>query len=219
MDALELMRKRFSVRSYLDRSISTEHLEALRREVELCNAESGLHIQLCLKQDKVFDSFLAHYGNFKNARNYIALVGRKGPKLLEDCGYYGERLVLLMTGLGLGSCWIAGTYKKKACELEISENEKLVCIISFGYHESAYKAHRSRSIEQLSSTDSEVPDWFRRGMEAAILAPTAMNQQKFRISLTGGKLGIRAGAGFNTKLDLGIVKYHFELASGHKFEG
>jgi hypothetical protein len=60
-----------------------------------------------------------------------------------------------------------------------------------------------------------MPDWFRRGAEYALLAPTAMNQQKFRLEKTGERT-VRASAGLGpyAALDLGIVKYQFEQAAG-----
>ena len=60
---------------------------------------------------------------------------------------------------------------------------------------------------------SELPDWFERGVKAALLAPTAMNQQKFKFCLDGTKVTLKKGRGFETKIDFGIVKYHFEAAA------
>lgn len=59
-----------------------------------------------------------------------------------------------------------------------------------------------------------MPDWFRKGVEAALLAPMAMNQQKFFLTLAGERVLAKAGTGFCTKMDLGIVKYHFEIGAG-----
>lgn len=74
------------------------------------------------------------------------------------------------------------------------------------------------TLAALVSECNSMPDWFSKGMEAALLAPTAMNQQKFYITLENGKVSAKAGRGFYTKMDLGIVKYHFEVATGHKVE-
>ena len=63
-------------------------------------------------------------------------------------------------------------------------------------------------------TEGPAPYWFRKGVEAALLAPTAMNQQKFKFTLRGDTVSAKAGMGFYTKVDLGIVKYHFELGAG-----
>ena len=52
-----------------------------------------------------------------------------------------------------------------------------------------------------------------------MLSPTAVNQQKFLISYDGKKLSAKVnGRGFFSKVDLGIVKCDFELASGHTFD-
>ena len=62
-----------------------------------------------------------------------------------------------------------------------------------------------------------MPEWFKAGMDAALLAPTAMNQQKFKFELlSDGSVKASCGTGFYTKLDLGIVRYHFEAASKKK---
>ena len=71
----------------------------------------------------------------------------------------------------------------------------------------------AEAMEQLLQM---LPDWFQKGVKAALLAPTAMNQQKFQFILNGSQVSAKAGYGFYTKLDLGIVKYHFELGSGRK---
>ena len=59
-----------------------------------------------------------------------------------------------------------------------------------------------------------MPDWFKNGIDAALLAPTAMNQQKFVFSLNGDVVSAKAGVGFYSKIDLGIAKYHFEVGAG-----
>ena len=68
--------------------------------------------------------------------------------------------------------------------------------------------------QEVSNIDGSSPRWFRSGVAAALLAPTAMNQQKFYLTLSEDKVTAKAKAGFYTKLDLGIVKYHFELGAG-----
>lgn len=92
--------------------------------------------------------------------------------------------------------------------------EKLCCVIALGYGETQGVAHKSKPIEQLCRVKGDMPDWFKRGMEAVVLAPTAMNQQKFLISLDGNKVNAKALTAFYSKLDLGIVKYHFEVGAG-----
>ncbi|MBC3889581.1 nitroreductase [Acetobacterium paludosum] len=215
MENLELMKARHSVRAYNERKLEGEPAHILNSLIDECNKESGLHIQLCLNEPQAFDGLLSHYGKFSNVNNYIALVGKKSKELDEQLGYYGEKIVLKATELGMGSCWVAGTYSKSKCRCTIEKGEKLVCVIAIGYFDKDGIPHKTKSIEELSHVNANMPEWFRRAMEAAQLAPTAMNQQKFLISLNGNTVIAKAGKGFLTKLDLGIVKYHFELGAGH----
>ncbi len=210
----EAVKDRHSVRSYTDRKIESEVLEQLRRTVDGCNRESGLHIQLCTDEPNAFAGTMAKYGKFKNVKNYIALVGKKATDLDEKCGYYGEKIVLEAQALGLNTCWVALTYSKGKSAAVVGAGEKQLMVIALGYGETNGVSHKLKTIEELSSVAGSMPDWFRNGMEAAQLAPTAMNQQKFTLELDGNAVKALPGSGFYTKVDLGIVKYHFELGAG-----
>lgn len=145
--------------------------------------------------------------------NYI---GKKSADLDEKCGYYGERLVLKAQQLGLNTCWVAMTYKKISGAFKVGNGEKLVVVISLGYGKTQGVGHKVKSIKQVSNVSAETPNWFKEGVEAALLAPTAMNQQKFTLTYDNDKVSAKAGNGFYTKLDLGIVKYHFEIGAGNE---
>lgn len=216
MDILEIMKARHSVRQYSGKKIEGGIRKILTELVNECNRESGLNIQLIFDEPKCFDGVMAHYGKFSGVENYIALVGKKGPGLDEKAGYYGEKLVLKAQELGLNTCWVAMTHGKSIAE--IMKDEKLACIIALGYGTTQGVAHKNKPVEQLCNCASGMPDWFSKGMEAALLAPTAMNQQKFYITLENGTASAKAGKGFYTKMDLGIVKYHFEAAACRKLE-
>lgn len=216
MDILEIMKARHSVRQYSGKKIESGIREKLTALVSECNEESGLNIQIFFDEPKCFNNMMAHYGKFDGVENYIALVGKKGADLDEKAGYYGERLVLKAQELGVNSCWVALTHGKSAAK--IGKGEKLACIISLGYGVAQGTAHKNKPLDQLCNCASGMPDWFAKGMEAALLAPTAMNQQKFYIALKDGRAFCRAGKGFYTKMDLGIVKYHFEAVTGHKVD-
>ena len=214
MDLMEAMRARHSVRQYEDKQLTEAHLAALRTELDACNREGGLHIQLAAGEPKAFNSMMAHYGKFSGVTNYFALIGPKGPALEETCGYYGERLVLLAQQLGLNTCWVAMTYKKVPGAFQVSSGEKLTVVIALGYGKTQGVAHKSKPFSDVAVCDGAVPDWFRAGVEAALLAPTAMNQQKFQFSAQGNQVSAKAGRGFYSKIDLGIAKYHFEVGAG-----
>ena len=214
MDLMKAMRERHAVRSYEDRAIEGEVKKELLSFIWQCNRESGLHMQLVTDEPRAFDGFMAHYGKFSGVKNYIAMVGKKGADLEETCGYYGEKVVLKAQELGLNTCWVAMTYSKVKNAFQVENGEKLCCVIAVGYGTTQGVSHKVKGIEELSETQGDMPQWFRNGMEAAQLAPTAMNQQKFTLTLNGNRVSAKVGKGFYTKLDLGIVKYHFEVGAG-----
>lgn len=216
MTVLEAIKKRHSVRRYTDRSIGEDLIGAIQSEIIECNSLGGLHIQLITDEPNAFSGFAAQYGKFSGVRNYLALVGKESANLEERVGYYGERIVLKAQQLGLNTCWVALTFNKKKCPALIEKGEKLVCVISLGYGETQGIPHKSKPIESLCKTDRYMPDWFRSGMEAVMLAPTAVNQQKFLFTLSGNTVGAEETGGINSKIDIGIVKYHFEIGAGKK---
>ena len=215
MEALELMKQRHSVRQYKPRAIEPEKRAALNDLCSELNQKAALSIQIVYDEPNCFDSFMAHYGKFSGVHNYIALIGKKSPKLEETLGRCGEQLVLKAQELGLNTCWVAMTHGKSRAV--VGPGEKQVCLISLGYGETQGVAHRSKPMQALCRCAGPMPEWFEKGMTAAMLAPTTMNQQKFRFELRAdGTVKAACGSGFYTKLDLGIVKYHFEAAAGKK---
>ena len=215
MDIKTAIKERRSIRKYKDIQIEEDIRTALDELAKECNEESGLNIQIIYDDPDCFNSFLAHYGKFKNAVNYLALVGNKSDEKLDElCGYYGEKIVLEAQGMGLNTCWVAMTYKKGKVVPQIGDGEKMYIVIALGYGKTQGQSHKMKSIAAVSDQTEESPEWYRRGIRAALLAPTAVNQQKFRFTRNGDKVSVRAGLGFYTKIDLGIVKYNFEAAAG-----
>lgn len=211
---MEAIRARHSVRQYQNKPLEPETIAALEQEIDACNGESGLHIQLITKEPKAFGGFMARYGSFSGVENYLALVGKKGAELEEKCGYYGESLVLKAQQLGLNTCWVALTYSKGKTSFAVAPGETLCIVISLGYGKNQGVPHRSKTADEVTGAEGPFPEWFQRGIESALLAPTAVNQQKFWFSLAGDCVTAKAGIGFYTKIDLGIAKYHFEIGAG-----
>lgn len=213
MELAKAMKERHSVRRYTDKPIEQGALKALQDEIDFCNKEGNLHIQLVKDEPKAFDGFMAHYGKFSGVQNYIVLIGKKCPNLDEKCGYYGEYLALKAQQLGLNTCWVAMSYKKVPSAFKVDRGEKLTVVIALGYGEKQGVPHTSKKPTEVSNSVMSSPDWFKKGVEAALLAPTAMNQQKFSFIYSDGKVTAKAGFGFYTKVDLGIAKYHFDVGS------
>lgn len=217
MTTQEAIIARHSVRRYQEKPIEAEIIKQLNEEIALCNQEGGLHIQLVTDEPKAFSSKMATYGKFSGVSNYLAMVGPKGAD--EAIGYYGERLVLLAQTLGLNSCWVGLSFTRQPDRYQVPNGEKLHCVISLGYGLNPGVQHPMRAMEKFVKLngDGEMPDWFRRGMEAVMLAPTAVNQQKFEFELVNDHT-VAARARFTLigygQMDLGIAKYHFEVAAG-----
>ena len=119
MTLMDTIKNRHSVREYTDKKLETEIIASLEEEISRCNSDSGLHIQLAVDEPEAFGGLMAHYGNFRNVKNYLVIAGRQEPLLEEKAGYFGERLVLKAQQLGLNSCWVAVTYRKGKCRCQL----------------------------------------------------------------------------------------------------
>ena len=216
MDLLAAIHARHSVRSYIDRPIEGEASDVLRLAVKKASEGSGLEFQLHLEEPDAFSCLLARLGKFRGVRNYIAAVGPKGGsrELSELCGYYGEQVVLMAQAVGLNTCWVGLTCRRRPEALGLSAGQRPYIVIAVGYGEDQGVPHVSRPRERVMKASGPVPEWFARGVDAALLAPTAMNQQKFLLELDGDRARATAGLGFYSSMDLGIVKRHFEIGSG-----
>ena len=217
MTLQEAIKARHSVRKYTDKPIESAKVATLRADIERVNAESGLNIQLALDEPKAFSTGMWKYGQFSGVRNYFVMAGPKGKEAEEKIGYYGERLVLLAQTLDLNTCWVGLTYKKIPGTYTLREGDIVHCVIALGYGSIPGVQHPLKPIEQFYESEGIPPKWFQDGMEAAMLAPTAVNQQKFKFILHDGNK-VEAKTSFSmagyTNIDLGIVKYHFELGAG-----
>ena len=214
MELLNAIKQRHSVRSYLDKPIDTDVRDELRKYIDKCNQEGNLHIQLIENEPQAFAKGLFHYGLFSNVKNYIALVGKEDSTFDERCGYYGEKIVLKAQMLGLNTCWVGGTYKKIESVVDLKPGEKFLMVIAIGYGENQGREHKYKKVKDLSIGYPELPDWFIKGVEAVAMAPSALNQHSYRFGLRDEKLFVYIGLGIELDTDIGIAKYHFEVASG-----
>lgn len=217
MTEIEALRDRHSVRKYQDRPLDENAVKALNDKISKLNEKGNLHMQLVINERKAFKGFLS-YGSFSNVSNYIMVVGKKSDSLEYRAGYYGEKLVLYAQSIGLNTCFVGLTYKKIDGAFKVAGDEKIVLCIAIGYGEAdGYRSHKIKRPDQVSNISAQSPEWFKEGVEAALLAPTAINQQKFYFEyvpqdkvkpIKGSSL-----AGY-TKIDLGIAMYNFEVGAG-----
>ena len=221
MTLLEAIQARHSVRAYQGRPLTDADAQALQEKIDEVNRIGRLHIQLIRNEPKAFLGPFARYGKFRGVTDYLVMAGVKADDLDERIGYYGEQLVLLAQTLGMNTCWVGLSYTKIPNTYVLNDGEVIQAYISIGYGATQGVSHKIKRVDQVSNVSDSTPDWFRRGVEAALLAPTAINQQKFSfeyMGMTEGRHLVRAKKGFSlvgyTHMDLGIAKYHFEIAAG-----
>ncbi len=213
MNLNEAIIARHSVRKYQDKPIEKEIAEKLQIFIEDKAEKSGVKITLQLNEPGAFGSGMATYGKFENCKNYITFVGKKEDE--EKCGYYGEQIVLYAQQLGLNTCWVALTYNKSKIVYDADKGEKLLIVIALGYGQTQGHPRPTKTMEELCRIkNTDTPDWFRNAMEAVMLAPTAINQQKFIFYLDGNNVAAKTLLGFYARIDLGIAKLHFEIGAG-----
>lgn len=218
----EAIKARHSVRAYKAQLLAEDIVKVLEKEIEEQNRQGHLHIQLVKNEPKAFQGKLAKYGKFSNVTNYLVMAGQKAEDLDERIGYYGEHLVLLAQTLGLNTCWVGLSYSKIPGTYVLEEGEVIKAYIAIGYGETQGVGHKIKTVGKASNASDITPSWFRKGVEAALLAPTAVNQQKFFFEYVPAKdskpVQVIAKRNFSligyTQLDLGIAKYHFEVGAG-----
>jgi nitroreductase len=220
MTLLEAIESRHSVRKYLHKPLEQDIIDQIQAKVDECNTQGRLHIQLVTNETKAFTGIFA-YGSFSGVENYLVMAGKKEEGLDERIGYYGEQFVLLAQQLGLNTCWAGLSYRKVKGAYDLRQDEKIACMIALGYGENHGVKHKIKTAEQVSNASDLTPTWFNEGVKAALLAPTAVNQQKFSFEYLGNKNGhhlVKADKGFSmigyTHMDLGIAKLHFEIGAG-----
>lgn len=221
MTILEAIEARHSVRAYKEQPLTEDVVRVLEEKIECFNQEGKLHIKLVTNEPKAFKGTLAKYGKFKNVSNYLVMAGKKSDDLDERVGYYGEHLVLLAQMLGLNTCWVGLSYSKVPGTFVLANDEKIACYIALGYGETQGASHKVKTIAQVSNVSDITPSWFKRGVQAALYAPTAINQQKFYfeyVRVENNQHKVLAKKGFSlvgyTHMDLGIAKCHFEIGAG-----
>ena len=221
MTLQEAIQARHSVRAFIEKPLTEDVVKVLQEKIAEVNREGNLHIQLIQNEPKAFQGKLAKYGKFRQVQNYFVMAGRKADDLDYRIGYYGEQLVLLAQTLGLNTCWVGLTFSKIPGTYVLNEGETIQAYIALGYGETQGVSHKIKTVEQVSNINDNSPSWFRKGVEAALLAPTAVNQQKFSFEYVGmvnGHHQVRAKKVFSlvgfTQMDLGIAKYHFEIGAG-----
>ena len=218
MITVETIRERHSVREYDGKPLAQAEFDALGAVVEECARESGLDIQLVGDNPEVFN-VIARFGLIRGCRTHVAFVvddaKAGGVAVDEVIGYWGQKIVLAAQDMGLNTCWCALCSRKKSRAV-VAPGKRVRLVIAVGHGKTQGFPRKTKSVGALSSIEcAKAPAWFAAAMEAAQLAPTAMNNQNFKITLLSDGKTVRIEApqsGLNV-IDEGIVRCNFEIAA------
>ena len=216
MDMKQAMSERHMVRKYTDKPISIEVVQEINEHLSDVNAKYSTDIQLIRDDNTAFNAAIKLV-LAKGVRNYFILAGKAAPDLRERLGMAGADLMLFCQTLGLNTWWVGGTYSHAKIAHKAPRDD-VIGIIAVGYGATQGKPHKSKSAQEVATYEGSEPEWFKNGVKAALLAPTALDKQAFKIKGVGDEVSITYEPGTFSGEDLGLVKYHFALgASDHPF--
>ncbi|MEW6142067.1 MAG: nitroreductase family protein [Chloroflexota bacterium] len=230
-----LERRRSHRRFDLRQVISSERLAALKRVCgEFRPFPAARSVLVTDSPEDVFKGVVGSYGKVTGARTCIAFIGdMTNPNVQEMAGYTGEGIVLEATALGLNTCWVGGFFRPEVTGklAGTRENERVLAVTPVGYaklspsvHEAVMSGfgrhHRRELLSKLVSglEESRWPEWVRAALEAARLAPSAVNRQPwmFRVEPEAITVSVRLRGpdfGVSKRLDCGIAMLHIELGA------
>ena len=208
----EAMRERHTVRKFTDKEIPKDIKSKLNTRVFANNEKYSVSIRFMIDDTNAF-GFLTKAFLTKGVKNYFILSGGNIFTTDEKLGYCGTDLMLYAQTLGLNTWWVGGTYNKRYINRNAT-GDKVLGLIAVGYGETQGVPHKSKSVNEVCKYEGDMPEWFKNGVEAALLAPTALNKQAFLIEGKENNVALSCDNGIFAGVDKGIIKYHFELGAG-----
>jgi nitroreductase len=203
------MKRRYSCRRYQDKPIAPETQSALS-EFLASNGVGPLgaraRFKLIASTDENVRSLkgLGTYGMIKNPSGFIVGAVEKGPRDCEDFGYLMENAILRATALGLGTCWLGGSFTQSgfAKKIGLASNELLPAVTSVGY---SVEENKTRDwVRKSAGASSRIPEEklffvggfdhpitdelsgpYQEALERVQWGPSASNRQPWRIVRTG----------------------------------
>lgn len=227
---------RRSKRDYLTKLIETEKIELLNKLAEDINKTTeGIRIVLVNQSSEgIFKGMVGSYGKISDTPAYALFIGNTEDKNVEEkIGYYGESYILELTRLGLGSCWVGGTYDPKVAgkAIELASNEKIYSVTPVGYPKAEVKISerllkiivKSDKRKKLSeicedSVKKVLPEWVQISLEAGRAAPSAINRQPWYFYADEKSIKVAVdkedrGHNYSRRLDCGIAMLHIEVGA------
>ena len=195
------MHERHMVRKYLDKPIPADIVETLNDRIRKLNNDHGIEMKLITEDKSAFSTVVR------------LILGKEADDLSEKLGYASADIMLFAQTLGLNTWWVGGTFNR-GIQSQVSPDDKVIGVVAIGYGATQGIPHKSKKPEEVSSYIGETPKWFKDGITAALLAPTALNRQPFNIIGDGNRVAITCEGGIFAGANLGLVKYHFEIGAG-----
>ena len=240
----EFLRSRHSVRRFSSRPIEPATANAVKAAITMVNThEAGMHFELITDDSTPFEGFKASYGMFHGVRNYICAVADISfPDAQERAGYFAEQIVMKCVELGLGTCFVGGTYDQSRVKTVLRVDRRILFIIALGYAEEKQQTFLSGLAMKMTHRHDRQPEdffvateamdfaeacrrlpWLEDGLKGLASAPSALNKQPVRIRPARdaeGNLTVAASAegGEKTLVDLGIGKYNFGQAADGEWD-
>ena len=243
MSCIDLMKKRVSVRTYSDIELSSDILDKVNKTIADAANPFGAETRFVLLSNENVKGRLGTYGFIRGPKSFIAGCVKEGQKNLEGYGYAFEKIILELTGLGLGTCWLGGTFQrgKFSKSIGLEEGEILPAATPFGYAGSSKSltekivaagagARTRKSFDELFFEEDflvplkDIGEDLKTSLEMVRIAPSASNKQPWRALRQGGDIhfylaktrnysGNTAFGFCMQRIDLGIAACHFDLAA------
>ena len=211
MTLKEAMRARHMVRKYTDKPLPADIVAQLNQRVEENNQKHHTDIHLMLNDTNAFPCIVKLL-LAKGVNNYFIMAGDEAPDLDERLGYVGADLMLYAQTLGLNTWWVSGTFSRKNAKAIVGD-KAVLGVVAVGYGATQGVQHKLKPASEVSAYEGLAPQWFTEGVEAALLAPTALNKLSFFVKGQGNKVTLTYKEGAFSGVDKGLVKYHFELGA------
>ena len=225
---------RHSRRQFLSTQLTAEsHLRAYA--AELSASMPGVRVEFITENpEKVFKGIVGSYGKVKGAPAYAAFIGDlTDANVQEKLGYVGEAFILEATALGLGTCWIGGFFNPEiaASQTATTPNEQVLAVTPVGHINREYSLaekimsgfstlHKRKDLASLCSgmDPSQYPEWVKTALEAARLAPSAVNRQPWRFVVDEYSIKVTEDQktlpyNISKRLDCGIAMLHLETGA------
>jgi nitroreductase len=226
---------RRSRRDYRQEPLPVEMKYTLKKTCRDFRPFEGIRAELLTENvSHIFNFIAASYGTIRGVQSLFAFIGDiKNPQVHAQLGFTGQGLVLEATALGLGTCWVTGTFRMSKLRqlIPLEENERIMAVSPLGFATlhiplrerimgGMINHAKRKPLRSLISgiKKKEWPDWMENALEAARLAPSAMNRQPWRFHVEKDSITFYHQKGLldrhtSSRLDCGIAMLNMEVAA------